>query len=115
MSRDAEILEELYRVIAGRRGGDAAQSYTAQLFADGRPRIAKKLGEEAAEVMVAALAQSREQVIAESGDLLYHLLVLWAEHEIQPEEVWAELDRRVGTSGIAEKASRAGGGEDGKD
>jgi phosphoribosyl-ATP pyrophosphohydrolase len=103
-----QIIEDLYRVIESRRGGDAEASYTASLFKAGRPKITKKIGEEAVEVAVAALSETSEKVISESADLLYHLLVLWAEMGIQPDQVWAELESRAGTSGLAEKASRAG-------
>ena len=109
MSKDAttpEVLERLFAVIAGRKDGDAAASYTASLLAGGTPRIAKKLGEEAIETAVAALSQGRAEVVAESADLLYHLLVLWADAGVDPAEVWDELARREGISGIEEKESR---------
>lgn len=102
---DGRVLEHLFTVIASRRGADPEASYTARLFAAGRPKIARKVGEEAVEVVVAALAQ-KDKIAAESADLLYHLLVLWAEAGLRPAEVWAELARREGVSGIAEKASR---------
>lgn len=70
------------------------------------PEIARKVGEEAVETITAALTQEHNHIVAESADLLYHLLVLWAEKGISPEEVWEELTRREGTSGIEEKASR---------
>ena len=70
------------------------------------PEIARKVGEEAVETITAALTQEHNQIVAESADLLYHLLVLWAEKGISPEEVWEELTRREGTTGIEEKASR---------
>jgi len=101
-----EVLARLYEVIAGRRGGDPESSYTARLFAEGRSTIARKTGEEAFEAIVAALGDDRTAVAAESADLLYHLLVLWAETGVAPEDVWAELARREGTSGLAEKAAR---------
>jgi len=101
-----EILARLFGVIKSRRGADAASSYTAKLFADGKPTIARKVGEEATEVLTAALVEGRQELINESADLLYHLLVLWAVGDITPEDVWAELAHREGTSGIAEKNSR---------
>jgi phosphoribosyl-ATP pyrophosphohydrolase len=101
-----DTLERLYATILARRGADPASSYTAKLFARGEAKIAQKLGEEAIEAVVAAVQRDNKGVIAESGDLLYHLLVLWAELGIEPEEVWAELKRREGISGIAEKESR---------
>ena len=104
---DAAVLERLYATIAARKGGDAATSYTAKLFAEGRARIAQKLGEESMETAIAAVARDRDGVVSESADLLYHLLVLWAECEVAPAEVWAKLAAREGTSGLAEKAARS--------
>ena len=74
--------------------------------AQGAPKIAQKLGEEAVETVIAALTEERAAVTAESADLLYHLLVLWVERGVTPEDVWAELARREGVSGLAEKSSR---------
>jgi len=106
MSQDARAIDELFAVIASRKGGDAETSYTAKLFAKGRKKIAQKVGEEAVETVIAALAEGPDAVVGESADLIYHLLVLWAECGVAPERVWAELGRRAGTSGIAEKNSR---------
>jgi phosphoribosyl-ATP pyrophosphohydrolase len=106
---DSEVLRRLYAVIESRKGADAASSYTASLFAAGLPRIAQKLGEEAVETVIAGAAGDADRTVRESADLLYHLLVLWAAAGIAPDEVWAELARREGTSGIAEKASRGEG------
>lgn len=103
---DATILERLYATVAARKGGDASTSYTAKLFAEGRARIAQKLGEESMETAIAAVARDREGVVNESADLLYHLAVLWAECEVTPAEIWAKLAEREGTSGLAEKAAR---------
>jgi phosphoribosyl-ATP pyrophosphohydrolase len=100
------VLEELYRVILSRRGGDPAKSHTAKLFAKGRNKIAQKLGEEAVEALIEGVAGNREGLIAESADLLYHLLVLWAALDVKPEDVWDALEAREGISGIAEKAAR---------
>lgn len=108
---DAAVLDRLFDLIRSRRGGDVSASYTARLFAEGRPKIARKTGEEAVEVVVAALSDDK-RLVAESADLLYHLLVLWADAGIAPEDVWRELARREGVSGIVEKASR--GGETGR-
>jgi len=108
MSHDGRVVDELFRVIASRKGGDPETSYTAKLFAKGRPKIAQKLGEEAVEAVVAALVEGPAALAGESADLLYHLLVLWADCGLEPERVWAELARRAGTSGIAEKNSRKG-------
>ncbi len=91
---DANVLDALYAVIASRKGADPSESYTARLFAEGLPKVAQKVGEEATETVVAALAQSREQLIYESADLLYHLLTLWAARDVTPAEVFEELARR---------------------
>ncbi len=105
---NAQIIEALYAVIASRKGGDPSASYTAKLFAKGPGKIVQKFGEESFEVGVAALTEGRSQVVAESADVLYHLMVLWAETGVEPQEVWDELARRFGTSGIDEKAARKG-------
>jgi len=103
---NSAILEELYKVIESRRGADPEVSHTAKLFKQGKGKIAKKTGEEAVEVIVAALHQTPEKVVSESADLLYHLLVLWAEQGVRPKDVFAELENRLGVSGIEEKKSR---------
>ena len=99
-------LEQLFATIQERRGADPSESYTAKLLHKGTPRIAKKLGEEAVEVALAAVSESKEAVVSESADLLYHLLVLWAARKIEPADVWKELADRVGQAGLNEKASR---------
>lgn len=105
-----DILDRLDATIRARRAapqpiaGDA--SYTAQLFAQGRPRIARKLGEEAIETVVAALGDDPAAIVPEAADLLYHLLVLLADAGFTLDDVRAELARREGTGGLAEKASR---------
>jgi len=101
-----EALERLWRVIQSRRGADPATSYTAKLFARGREKIAQKLGEEAVEAVIEGVKGDRAALIGESADLLYHLLVLWAEAGMSPEDVAAELARREAQSGIAEKRGR---------
>ena len=95
----SEVLERLYGVIAARKGADPAESYTAKLFARGTPKIAQKLGEEAVELVIEAVRADRARIVGESADLLYHLLVLWADADVAPADVWAELARREGTSG----------------
>jgi phosphoribosyl-ATP pyrophosphohydrolase len=102
----ADVLERLFSTIESRKGTDPDASYTAKLLAEGKPKIAKKLGEEATETVIAATAGSPAEVARESADLLYHLLVLWAAAGVKPAEVWSELARREGTSGLAEKAAR---------
>ncbi len=110
MSTDEKILAELFGVIRARKDAGADDSYTARLFAKGTNKIAQKLGEEAVETAIAAVSEGKDAVVSESADLLYHLLVLWAAKGVAPDDVWAELARRFGTSGIAEKESRAKGG-----
>ena len=105
-AQTSDVLERLYAVIESRKGGDPAASYTAKLLAEGKPKIAKKLGEEATETVIAATAGTPAEVARESADLLYHLLVLWAAAGVKPADVWSELARREGTSGLAEKAAR---------
>lgn len=105
----SHVLDELYATIASRKGADPESSYTARLFAKGRRKIAQKIGEEGVETALAAVAETPDKVCAESADLLYHLLVLWADCGLTPDQVWAELARRQGISGIAEKAGRASG------
>jgi phosphoribosyl-ATP pyrophosphohydrolase len=100
------ILDRLFTTILARRGGDPSTSYTTSLFAKGPPGIARKVGEEAIETVVAAMQDDRTAVVKESADLLYHLMVLWADQGISPADILAELERREGTSGLAEKAAR---------
>jgi phosphoribosyl-ATP pyrophosphohydrolase len=100
------VLTRLFETIVSRQGADAETSYTAKLFHQGRTKIAQKVGEEAVEVNIAALAEGPDALAAESADLIYHLMVLWADAGITPEEVWAELAKREGLSGIEEKRAR---------
>jgi phosphoribosyl-ATP pyrophosphohydrolase len=99
-------LDRLWRVIESRRGANPETSYTARLFACGPAKIAQKLGEEAVEAVIEGARADAAALVAESADLLYHLLVLWAALGISPGDVAAELKRREGTSGIDEKARR---------
>ena len=103
------VLERLYAVIESRKGGDPAASYTAKLFARGRGKIAQKLGEEAVEAVIEAMRGDPAALTAESADLLYHLLVLWADAGIRPEDVWRALAAREGVGGLTEKAARPKG------
>lgn len=103
-------LSDLENIVAERgRSGDPASSWTAKLFAGGVDKAAKKLGEEAVETVIAAVRGDRQNLVSESADLLYHLTVVLAIAGIPLSEVLAELERRTSQSGIAEKASRAGG------
>ncbi len=104
---DATILDRLWETVeARRRSGDVQTSHSARLMARGTPKVAQKLGEEAVECVIEATQGNRLGTVLESADLLYHLLVVWVDAGIRPEEVWAELARRQGISGIAEKAAR---------
>ena len=99
-------LARLEQVIASRSGGDPDASYVARLNAKGLPKIAQKVGEEAVEAVIAAMAGDRAGLVGEAADLLFHLLVLLNAQGVELAEVLAELDRREGVSGIDEKAAR---------
>ncbi|NJO56091.1 MAG: phosphoribosyl-ATP diphosphatase [Rhodospirillales bacterium] len=105
-SFDATVLDRLFKTIESRRGADPSTSYTAKLFDKGRHKIARKVGEEAIEVIVSALDETPDRVAAESADVLYHLLVLWADTGVKPRDVWAALAARESMSGLAEKLGR---------
>src|SRR5258708_32438626 len=100
-------LDRLWEVIQSRRGADPQSSYTARLFARGRAKIAQKLGEEAVETVIEGVRDNPAALVGESADLLYHLLVLWADADVSPSDVAAELARREGISGITGKRARA--------
>ena len=99
-------LDDLAAIVARRAGGSEAESYTAKLVRKGVPRIAKKLGEEAVETVIAAVGGDTKAVVSESADLIYHWLVVLHLAGVPLSDVLEELARRTGTSGIAEKASR---------
>jgi phosphoribosyl-ATP pyrophosphohydrolase len=106
MSRFADVVERLAAVIESRRAADPANSWSARLIAD--PRLAaKKLAEEAVETSLAAALGDTDGLIAESADLVYHWLAVLAAAGVPLEAVAAELERREGRSGVAEKASRS--------
>lgn len=102
-----DALTRLEATVTQRLAADPGSSYVASLKAKGLPAIARKLGEEATEAVVAALAGSDEELIAEAADLLFHLIVLLAAKGIPLEQIMAELERREGTSGLEEKAGRS--------
>jgi phosphoribosyl-ATP pyrophosphohydrolase len=102
----ADVLDRLWTTVASRRGADPAVSHSARLLARGTGKIAQKFGEEAIECLIEAVAGRRDALVAESADVLYHLIVLWVDAGVRTEEVWHELKVREGISGIAEKASR---------
>ena len=103
---DANLLHRLGEVIAARKRGDPSASYVASLFAKGEDAILKKVAEEAAETVLAAKGGDKLQIVRETADLWFHSMLLLAWHDLGPEDVLAELRRREGISGIAEKKSR---------
>jgi phosphoribosyl-ATP pyrophosphohydrolase len=102
----AFVLDRLWAVVNSRRAADPMVSHSARLLSRGTAKIAQKFGEEAVECLIEAARGNRRALVAESADVLYHLIVMWVDAEVRPEEVWAELHRREGVSGIAEKAAR---------
>jgi phosphoribosyl-ATP pyrophosphohydrolase len=102
----SDALDKLFDTVAARKGADPSQSYTAKLLAAGVEKCAKKFGEEATEVVIAAIQKDKTELAKESADVLYHLLVLWAASGITPQDVYAVLQSREGQSGLEEKASR---------
>jgi phosphoribosyl-ATP pyrophosphohydrolase len=105
-SKDVHPIDKLFRTIVSRKGGDPKKSYTASLLKEGAAKCAKKFGEEAVEVVLAAVAKEKKELTAESADVLYHLLVVWAACGVTPKDVYAALAAREGQSGLAEKAAR---------
>ncbi len=103
---EKHTLERLFSVIEGRVNADSKLSYTAQLLSNGHKIIGKKLGEEAVELIIAAVSGDKKNIIDESSDLLYHLLVLWKATNVNPNDIWEELDSRFEVSGLEEKSSR---------
>jgi phosphoribosyl-ATP pyrophosphohydrolase len=98
-----DSLERLYAAVSAAKNADPAVSRTAKLLRAGRGKMAKKLVEEAAEVVIDVMAGQNEAVVKESADLMYNLVVLWVATGIQPKDVWAEMTRRERLFGIAEK------------
>jgi len=107
MDTRPNILTRLEQVIAERKDASPDSSYVAELNAKGIEKIAQKLGEEATEAVIASLSGSREDLVGEAADVIFHLLVLLQARRITLDEVLDELNRREGTSGIEEKASRS--------
>jgi len=103
---DSEILQRLAEAIEARKGADAGKSYVASLFAKGHDAVLKKVGEEAAETLLAAKDGDKLHIVRETADLWFHCLVMLSWHGLGPADVLAELQRREGVSGIDEKASR---------
>ena len=99
-------LADLERIVAERAGAAPEESWTAKLLAAGPERAAKKLGEEAVEAVIAAVKGDRDELIAESADLLYHLLVVLKSRDVALRDVLSQLEARTARSGLAEKAAR---------
>src|SRR5262249_61187642 len=99
----SDSLDRLYQAVLAARTADPATSRTARLLRAGRPKMAKKLAEEAVEVVIAAMHGHRDAVVNESADLIYNLVVLWVSSDVRPADVWKEMDRRERLFGIAEK------------
>jgi phosphoribosyl-ATP pyrophosphohydrolase len=102
----SDSLIRLYEAVLAAKHEDSANSRTARLLRSGRAKMAKKLAEEAVEVVIDAMHGSRDAVVRESADLLYNLVVLWVAANVRPEQVWAEMDRRERLFGIAEKLGK---------
>jgi phosphoribosyl-ATP pyrophosphohydrolase len=92
----AHLLDELYEIVESRKGADPKTSGTARLFDRGTAKIAQKVGEEAVEALIEGLRGDKALLAEESADLLYHLLVLWADQKVKPDAVWAALEKRRG-------------------
>ena len=103
----SDSLERLYQAVIAAKDLDPATSRTARLFQRGPSRMAKKLAEEAIEVVIDAVNGNTEAVVRESADLLYNLTVLWASAGVKPEDVWREMERREEMLGIAEKLPKS--------
>lgn len=103
----SDSVDRLYAAVMAARSADPASSRTARLLRAGRAKMAKKLAEEAVEVVIDAMHGSHEAVIRESADLIYNLVVLWVAAGVQPKDVWKEMERREQLFGIAEKLLKA--------
>ena len=99
----SDSIDRLYAAVLAARSADPTRSRTARLLQSGRGKMAKKLAEEAVEVVIDAMHGERSAVVKESADLIYHLVVLWVAAGLHPEDVWAEMARRERLLGIAEK------------
>jgi phosphoribosyl-ATP pyrophosphohydrolase len=104
-----DSIDRLYDAVLAARSADPTRSRTARLLQSGRGKMAKKLAEEAVEVVIDAMHGERGAVVKESADLIYHLVVLWVAAGLRPEDVWAEMARRERLLGIAEKMPKDAG------
>ena len=101
-----DILSRIYEIVQQRKGADADSSYVASLYAKGLDKVLGKIGEEATEVAIAGKGGDEKEIVSEVADLWFHTLVLLGYYDLPPEQIYDELQRRFGTSGIDEKASR---------
>ncbi len=101
------VLDRLHATVLDRRAADPSTSHSARLLSRGTAKVAQKFGEEAVECLIEAVAANPAALVGESADVLYHLMVMWVAAGVEPSQVWSELERREGVSGIAEKAARA--------
>ena len=102
----SHVIEELFEVIKARKNAAADDSYVASLYAKGTGKISQKVGEEAVETIIEAMKGDKQALKAESADLLFHLMVLWADQDIEPENIFEILQGRMGLSGLEEKKRR---------
>ena len=100
------ILEELFETIEARKGSDANKSYVASLHAKGTKKIAEKVAEETTEAIIEAVTGNKEKLAEESADLLFHLMILWSDAGLKPNDIFDILKSREGIGGLDEKASR---------
>ena len=107
MTSRQEIMKDLYRVIQERKTYSSDESYVASLYAKGLDKVLSKIGEEATELALAGKGGETDQVVYEMADLWFHCLVLLGFYNLEPERVFLELERRLGTSGLKEKAERS--------
>lgn len=103
----SDVLQQLAEVLESRKGADPDSSYVAKLYHKGLDSILKKVGEEAAETIIAAKDGDKQQIVYETADLWFHCMVMLAEQGLGPDDVLTELQRRFGLSGLEEKAARA--------
>ena len=101
-----DTLNKLYKTLQDKKKANPSKSYVAKLFKEGEEKIGRKIAEEATEVLVAGINESKKRIISESADLMFHLMVLLAKKNIKPDDVLGELEKRMGISGLDEKAAR---------
>ena len=106
-SPENDLLSQLYEIVQQRKQAGTDSSYVASLYAKGLDKVLGKIGEEATEVAIAGKGGIEKEIISEVADLWFHTIVLLGYYDLPPEQVYAELRRRFGTSGLEEKASRS--------